>query len=66
MVVNRSCLLSILLGCMLLSFGVSAGCGNSGSTSVPEVTKDEIADYERRIAEAEAKANEDAEAEEKE
>ncbi|TWU34104.1 hypothetical protein Q31b_55750 [Novipirellula aureliae] len=56
--VNRSSLLSILLGCLLFSFASTVGCGNSGN-SVPEVTKDEIADYERKMADLQAKADEE-------
>ncbi|MCM2370123.1 hypothetical protein [Aporhodopirellula aestuarii] len=54
--VSRSSLLSILLGCSLFSLGMSTGCGNSAN-DVPEVTMDEIADYEKKLAEAQAKAN---------
>lgn len=54
--INRSLPFSILLGCSPFSLGLTASCGDSGN-DVPEVTVDEIAAYEQKVAEAEARAN---------
>ena len=56
---NQTALRSLVIAGLFVAMNVTTGCGGDSNNAVPEVTKDELADYQRQLDEVQAKANDE-------